>query len=224
MCGRFALNQSPAELVRVFGLLECAGFGPRFNIAPGTDIPAVRRSPEGNRLLHLLRWGLVPHWARDVAIGARLNNARGESVTQKPAFREAFRQRRCLIPASGFYEWKTVAKAKQPYYFSLPGGAPMALAGLWETWRAPDGAMLRSCCILTTAANDTLAPIHDRMPLIIPAAAWSLWLDGPADEAQQLVIPFAAGTLQHWPVSRRVNRAATDDAALTEALEAFAAP
>ena len=133
MCGRFALKLPPAELITRFGLTECADFEPRFNIPPGTDIPVIRRSPEGVRVLHLLRWGLVPHWAKDPTIGNRLANARGESVADKPAFREAFRKRRCLVPADGFYEWKTEGRTKQPYYFSHLSGAPLVLAGLWES-------------------------------------------------------------------------------------------
>ena len=125
MCGRFALKAPPAELITRFGLDECADFSPRYNIPPGTDIPVIRQSPEGKRVLHLLRWGLIPHWAKDPSIGAKLNNARGESVAEKPSFREAFKRRRCLIPADGFYEWKSEGKIKQPYYFSLKSSEPM---------------------------------------------------------------------------------------------------
>ena len=136
MCGRFVLSTPPAELVSRFGLDECADFGPRYNIPPGTDIAVIRQSPAGKRVLGLLRWGLVPHWAKDPSIGARLNNARGESVAGKPSFRDAFKRRRCLIPASGFYEWKAEGGIKQPYYVSLKSGEAMALGGLWEIGRA----------------------------------------------------------------------------------------
>lgn len=133
MCGRFALKAPPAELVTRFDLAACADFGPRYNIPPGTDIPVIRQSPEGERVLHLLRWGLIPHWSKDTSIGAKLNNARGETVAQKPSFRDAFKRRRCLIPADGFYEWKPDGTYKQPYYISLKSGEPMAMAGLWES-------------------------------------------------------------------------------------------
>lgn len=222
MCGRFALKAPPSELVTRFGLDECADFGPRYNIPPGTDIPAIRQSPEGKRVLHLLRWGLVPHWAKDPAIGAKLNNARGESIAEKPSFRNAFKQRRCLIPASGFYEWKTEGKLKQPYYISLKSGEPMALAGLWESWQAPDGNILRSVCIVTTGANDLMAPIHERMPVMVAREHWQDWLAAPAEEAQALIAACSADLIQAWPVSRRVSGAKVDDAGLIEPMAAAA--
>jgi putative SOS response-associated peptidase YedK len=222
MCGRYALKASPAEIVAAFGLAECADFSPRYNIPPGTDIPVVRLSPEGKRVLHLLRWGLIPHWAKDPAIGAKLNNARGESVAEKPSFREAFRRRRCLIPASGFYEWQAPAdggKLKQPFYVSLAGGQPMALGGLWESWQSPDGGIVRTCCIVTTAANELMAPIHDRMPVIVAPEHWQDWLAAPAEAALPLVAPAPASGMRAWPVNRRVSRTVDDDAGLTEAVE-----
>lgn len=220
MCGRFALQAPPAELVTRFGLDECADFGPRYNIPPGTDIPVIRQSPEGRRVLHLLRWGLVPHWAADANIGAKLNNARGESVAEKPSFRAAFRRRRCLIPASGFYEWKTVGKAKQPYYISLKSGAPLAMGGLWESWKASDGTLLRSACIITTGPNEVMAPIHERMPVILAPEHWQAWLNAPAETIAGLVAPYAAADgLQAWPVSRRVSKTQDDDAGLLEPVE-----
>ena len=216
MCGRFALKLPPAELVTRFGLSECADFEPRFNIPPGTDIPVIRRSPEGARVLHLLRWGLVPHWAKDPTIGNRLANARGESVADKPAFREAFRKRRCLVPADGFYEWKTEGRTKQPYYFSHLSGAPLVLAGLWESWRAPDGTILRTVCLITTSANALMAPIHDRMPVLLDPRDWSTWLEGSMEQAAQLIAPYADGALQCWPVDRRLNRPTEEGAGLIE--------
>ena len=187
MCGRFALKAPPAELITRFGLDECAAFKPRYNIPPGTDIAAIRQSPEGKRVLHLLRWGLVPHWARDISIGTRLNNARGETVAEKPSFRDAFKRRRCLIPASGFYEWKTEDRIKQPYYISLKSGETMALAGLWESWKAPDGNILRTVCIVTTGANALMRPIHERMPVIIGPEHWQDWLAEPVEKIERLV-------------------------------------
>jgi putative SOS response-associated peptidase YedK len=157
MCGRFALKAPKAELIDLFDLASCDDYPVRYNIAPGTDIPVIRRSPESQRVLHLLRWGLIPHWAKDPAIGARLVNARSEPVADKPAFRDAFRRRRCLVPADGFYEWKAVEKIKQPYYFSAASGTPLALAGLWESWKAPDGTIVRTVCLITTQANELMA-------------------------------------------------------------------
>ena len=216
MCGRFALGIPAEQLKLDFGLDDCADFPIRYNIPPGTDIPVIRQSPEGKRVLHLLRWGLVPHWAKDPSIGARLNNARGESVAEKPSFRSAFKQRRCLIPASGFFEWKTEGKIKQPYYFSLKSGEPMAMAGIWESWTAPDGGTLRTVCIITTAANAIMAPIHDRMPAIISSENWQDWLNAPVARIAELVSPYPDTEVQGWPVSRRVSKAIEDDAALID--------
>lgn len=177
MCGRFALKAPPSKLIERFDLDECVDFQPNANIPPGTDIPVIRQPPEGKRVLHLLRWGLVPHWSKDPSIGAKLHNARGESLSEKPSFREAFKKRRCLIPADGFYEWKTEGQKKQPYYFSLKSEETMALAGLWESWKAPDGNILRSVTIITTEANEVMKPIHHRMPVILGQEYWSDWLD-----------------------------------------------
>lgn len=222
MCGRFALKTPPARLAARFGLDEYVDFGPRYNIPPGTDIPVIRTSPDGKRVLHLLRWGLVPHWARDPGIGARLNNARGESVAEKPAFRDAFKRRRCLVPADGFYEWKTIGKIKQPYYVSLKSGEPMALAGLWESWRAPDGGLLRTVCIVTTASNPLMTPIHDRMPVIVEPRDWTAWLTAPADEVAGFMAPYPGAEMQTWPVDRRVSQARDDDEKLIEPVAGIA--
>lgn len=218
MCGRFALQALPAELITRFGLDECAEFGPRYNIPPGTDIPVIRQAPNGRRVLHLLHWGLVPHWAKDASIGARLNNARGESVAEKLSFRDAFKRRRCLIPASGFYEWKAEGKSKQPYYISLTSGEPMALGGLWESWKMPDGNILRSTCIITTGPNTVMQPIHDRMPVIVTPEHWQDWLDAPPEVIAGLVAPYTPEDLQAWPVSRRVSKTQDDDSGLIEFL------
>ena len=220
MCGRFALKAPPAELVTHFGLDEGADFGPRYNIPPGTDIPVIRQSPEGKRVVHLLRWGLVPHWAKDRSIGAKLNNARGETVAEKPSFREAFKRRRCLVPADGYFEWKAEGKIKQPYYISLESGAPMALGGLWESWQSPDGEIVRTVCIVTTDANELMAPIHDRMPVLIAPEHWRTWLAAPANEVRQLLAPSSSTGMRAWPVSRRVSQTADDDPELIDPLPA----
>lgn len=216
MCGRFALKAPPAELVARFGLDECADFGPRYNIPPGTDIPVIRLSPEGKHVLHLLHWGLVPHWAKDPSIGTKLINARGETVAEKPSFREAFKRRRCLVPADGFFEWKAEGKIKLPYYISLKSGEPMAMAGLWESWKSPDGEIVRTVCIVTIGANELMAPIHDRMPVLVAPQHWQSWLAAPADEIRPLVEPYPANEMRAWPVSRRVSRTADDDSGLIE--------
>lgn len=217
MCGRFALAAPKAELITHFHLDEFEGgddFPAHYNISPGTDIAVIRRSPEGKRVLHRLRWGLIPHWSEDPSIGAKLNNARGESVHERPSFKNAFAKRRCLIPVSGFYEWKPQGKIKQPYYFSSANGHPLALGGLWESWKAPDGSIVRTTCIITTAANELMAPIHDRMPVIVEAADWQRWLASPAEEVTDLIHPYTGYDLQAWPVERRVSRTGEDDAGL----------
>ncbi len=219
MCGRYVLKATPADLVNRFGLDECADFGPRYNIPPGTDIPVIRQSPEGKRVLHLLRWGLVPHWSKDQGIGAKLNNARGETVAGKPSFSDAFKRRRCLIPASGFYEWKQAGTIKQPYYISPKSEEPMAMGGLWESWKAPDGSLLRTVCVITTGPNAVMAPIHDRMPVIIAPEHWQAWLSAPVDAISSLVAPCDENLIQAWPVDRRVGRTQDDDAGLIAPIE-----
>lgn len=218
MCGRFALKMPDAVLLSHFRLAECAAVAPRFNIAPGTEIPVIRHSPEGKRVLHLLRWGLVPHGSSDAAIGVKLKNARAETLAVKPSFREAFRRRRCLIPADGFYEWRSEGRVRQPYYFSLKSGEPMALAGLWESWRAPDGRILRTVCLITTAANAEMSPVHDRMPMIVAPEHWDAWLTAPAADVVSLMRPCPNGALQLWPVDRRINASGADGSDLIQPL------
>lgn len=214
MCGRYTLSTPPADLIAHFGLDECASYTPRYNIPPGTDIAVIRQSPEGKCVLHLLRWGLVPHWAKDPGIGAKLNNARAEGIETKPSFRDPFRRRRCLIPADGFYEWKPEGKVKQPYYFSAASGAPLAMAGVWESWRGEDGEVLRTCAVITTGPNAVMAPIHDRMPVLVPSARWREWLAGPAEAAREWLVPPPDDALRAWPVDRRVGRSGVDDPGL----------
>lgn len=219
MCGRYVLKFTPDELIIRFGLDECADFAPRYNIPPGTDIPVIRQSPEGKRVLHHLRWGLVPHWSKDPAIGAKLNNARGESVAEKPSFRDAFKRRRCLIPMSGFYEWKAEGKIKQPYYISAKSGEPLVMGGLWESWKGPDGSILRTACVVTTSPNAVMASIHDRMPVIVAPENWQSWLSGMPEEVAGMLAPYRDGELQAWPVSRRVSKTQDDDEGLINLIE-----
>lgn len=221
MCGRYTLDSAPERIARYFRLDQYQHFQPRYNIPPGTDVPVIRLSPEGKRVLHLLRWGLVPHWSKEPSIGAKLNNARAESVAEKPSFRSAFQRRRCLIPADGFYEWKAEGPSKQPYYISLKSKQPMAFGGLWESWKAADGSLLRTACIVTTSANQAMAPIHDRMPVLLQPEDWNLWLEGSAEQASTLLHPCADELIQTWPVSRRVNRIQEDDAGLVAPIVTF---
>jgi putative SOS response-associated peptidase YedK len=220
MCGRYALNTTPRELLEHFRLNQSVDFPPRFNIAPASLVPVIRQSPEGERVAGLLRWGLVSHWAKDPAIGAKLANARGESVAEKPSFRDAFRRRRCLVPVSGFYEWKAEGKAKQPFYIQARSRELLAVAGLWESWRDPSGDILRSFCLITTGANAVMDLIHERMPVLIPPEHFAAWLDPAIDgrALQHLVVPAADDLLEAWPVSPRVSRTSADDPCLTEPL------
>jgi len=214
MCGRYALKAPASELAARFGLDEIVDVAPRYNISPGTDIPTIRHSPEGKRVMHLLRWGLVPHWAKDPGIGAKLSNARGETVAEKPSFRDAFNRRRCLVPADGFYEWKTEGHQKQPYFFSLKTGDPFALGGVWESWRAPNGDVLRTCCLITTGPNEIMLPVHDRMPVVVSPNDYAAWLTGEANDALDLVKPYPSDEMQTWAVSKRVSRSGEEGADL----------
>ncbi len=219
MCGRFTLYAKGEILAEEFGVPPVPAATPRYNIAPSQDVAAVRAGPAGGgREIARLRWGLVPLWAKDRAIGNRLINARSETAREKPSFRNAFRRRRCLIPASGFYEWQRRERGKQPFYVRMRDGRVFAFAGLWDRWEDPEGGVVESCAILTTDANAVLAPIHDRMPVILGRADYERWLDpslgpsaGDADLLGRLLVPFPPDAMVAWPVSPRVNSPATDD-------------
>lgn len=214
MCGRFLLTSPVDALGQLFLFDERPNLAPRYNIAPTQDIPIVRRRRESDdRELVLARWGLVPFWAKDLKIGARMINARGESVASKPAFREAFqRRRRCLIPADGFYEWqKEDGGAKRPWLLRPTEGGPTAFAGLFEIWRPAGGEPLLSTTILTTRANATVAPVHDRMPVILPPEAYERWLAADAVEVAGLLAPCPDGWLEAVRVSSRINSPKNDD-------------
>ena len=222
MCGRFTLTTSREVLARAFDLDEPPALPPRFNVAPGQDVATVWQTPEGRRELRPRRWGLVPHWARDAKIGSRLINARAETAAEKPAFRTALRQRRCLVPADGFYEWGAGgAGDRQPYYLSLPAREPFGIAGLFERWQAEDGSQLESCVLLTVPANERIRPLHDRMPAILRREDYPLWLDPAERDAkrvQALLAPWTGSELELRAVSRRVNRPANDDPRCIEPL------
>ena len=214
MCGRFALFASP-ELVAEYFALADVPFGslaPRYNLTPGQDIAAVRLDRNGARRIHALRWGLVPFWAKDVTIGHRLINARLDSLATKPAFREALGRRRCLIPASGFYEWGVdSAGKKQPFFVRALADPLLALAGLWERWRAPNGESLETCVIVTTDAAPALAPIHDRMPVMLTRAGQDLWLDPASAVATIAELATHGPEVEAWPVGGAVNDPRNDD-------------
>jgi len=215
MCGRFTLFEADKVLSKEFGVSGVPLLSPRYNIAPSQAVAAVRASPAGaGRELALLRWGLIPSWSKDPAIGNRLINARAETVREKPSFRNAFRRHRCLIPASGFYEWQRQERGKQPYFVRMRDGRPFAFAGLWDRWESADEGAIETCTILTIAPNAVLAPIHDRMPVILPPAEYARWLDPSlrdTDSLAPLLVPFPPDDMLAFPVSPRVNPPTIDD-------------
>lgn len=216
MCGRFTLAVPAEQVASQFQLPQVPELAPRYNIAPTQQVAAVRAGDAG-RELAMLRWGLIPSWAKDASIGAKLINARSETAAEKPSFRSAMRQRRCLIPADGFYEWQAQAGGKQPFHITLADGRPFALAGLWEHWKSPDGTWLQSCTILTTAANELMRPLHDRMPVILHPEQYGLWLDPGLHDVgplQELLVPYPAAEMAARPVSKAVNRVANDEPGL----------
>ncbi|MEW6752766.1 MAG: SOS response-associated peptidase [Candidatus Latescibacterota bacterium] len=207
MCGRFSLDHSAQELAERFDLEQLAlDLQPRYNIAPTQPVLAVVQSEQRSPVT--LRWGLVPFWAKDPAIGNRMINARADGLADKPAYRAPLRRRRCLIPASGFYEWRQGAGGKIPTYVHLRDHGLMGLAGLWDEWRSPEGEVLRSCTIVTTSPNAFMAPIHDRMPVILPAAREAAWLDPAVTDVARLtplLVPYTGTDLEAHAVSRKVN-------------------
>ncbi|HEV7998903.1 MAG TPA: SOS response-associated peptidase [Planctomycetaceae bacterium] len=213
MCGRFTLRTPAADLIEIFEVARSFDLTPRYNIAPTQQVAAVREV-QGARELVPLRWGLLPAWS-DAAGGPPMINARSETAADRPAFRNAFRSRRCLIPADGFYEWrKTGGDAKQPYLITLRDELPFAFAGLWERCRGPDEKVVESCTILTTDANDRLRELHDRMPVILPPDHYGPWLDPRVEETaalQSLLTAYPSSEMSFRPVSRRVNNARNDD-------------
>jgi putative SOS response-associated peptidase YedK len=226
MCGRYTLTATPDVLRALFGYPEQPNFPSRFNIAPTQPI-AIVRLVDGKRQFALVRWGLLPSWVKDPKSFTLLINARGETAAEKPAFRAAMKRRRCLIPADGFYEWQAVGGRKQPFYVRAKSGAPFAFAGLWEAWTGPNGEELETAAIVTTRANRTLSPIHDRMPVVVPPEAFDLWLDCTkvdATTASALIAPAPENFFETFPVSADVNRTANDNPKLVEPVVAGAQP
>ena len=222
MCGRFGLFVTPEVLEEYFNLERVEGAAapePRYNLTPGQAV-AVVREHEGRRRLDALQWGLIPFWAKDPKIGRRLVNARLDSVAAKPAFREAWQRRRCLIPASGFYEWSEPRGGRKRPYFIRPSDEPLlAIAGLWERWRTPSGEKLETCVIVTTDATPTLVKIHDRMPLLIPRDAQALWLDPRSSLDDVRTLAERPPALDAQPVGFGVNDPKNDDEALIAPVE-----
>ena len=206
MCGRFAFYSPTEATAALFGVSKVPEVKPRYNIAPTQSIAAVRVGADDSRELALLRWGLIPFWAKDPSIGNRMINARAETVAEKPSFRAAYRKRRCLVLADGFYEWRKGSDGKTPYYISLASGEPFAFAGLWEDWHAKDSdESLQSAAIITTSANDFMSQLHQRMPVVLEKDSADRWLDGD----DQLLSDAAESSprFRAWPVDRRVNNA-----------------
>ena len=220
MCGRYTLRTPVETLAEEFGITGPLPEVPtRFNVAPTQEVAAVLEEDE-QRKLEMLRWGLIPSWADDPAIGNRMINARSETAAQKPSFRSAFRKRRCLVLADGFYEWQKTASGKQPYYIRMGDGSPFAFAGLWESW-GKYGEEVRSCTILTTEANGLVGEIHHRMPVILPAEEYDLWLAPDMREAEpllDLLRPYPDDVMEAYSVSRFVNSPSNDSEQCVESL------
>ena len=223
MCGRYSLTADPGELALRFELDgDRLTFEPAYNVAPTQDVLTVVSGE--TRRSGFVRWGLIPHWAKSASTGSRMINARAETVGEKPAFRDALRRRRCLVLADGFYEWQRVGPVKRPMRVVMKSGEPFAFAGLWAVWRDPEGNTVPSCTIITTAANDLLRPIHDRMPVMLPREMEALWLDQSVDDPvafDGVLSPYPAGAMDAYEVSALVNSTANGG---PEIIEASAGP
>jgi putative SOS response-associated peptidase YedK len=226
MCGRYLIITTPEAMRAFFRYLEHPNFPARYNVAPTQPIPIVR-AREGARQFALVRWGLIPAWVEDPRVFSLLINARCESVFDKPAFRAAMRWRRCLVPADGFYEWKAEGDRKRPFAVRPTGGGPLAFAGLWEVWTGPNGEELETAAIITTPANRTLRPLHDRMPAVLAPEAYDIWLDCrnvDSDMATGLLAPAPENFFEAYEVSPAVNRTANDSPDLLTPASALPPP
>ena len=217
MCGRFRLSRRKQIVEEYFdtAVSDEPEWNPRFNVAPTQPIPVIRQNPkEPVRELSMMRWGLVPSWSKDSSAAAKMINARSETASTKPAFRDALKSRRCLIPADGFYEWKRDGKNKQPYCFEVNGGELFAFAGLWDGWKNAEGQWIKTCSVLTTTPNDVTAAVHDRMPVILDPDSYELWLEpgmNDTNAVSDLLKPYDARLMRCFPVSTQVNHVANDD-------------
>jgi putative SOS response-associated peptidase YedK len=217
VCGRYASSRPVDDLLVRFDVDEPPEqvLPPSWNVAPTDPVYVVLERSE-RRQLRVVRWGLVPSWAKDRKIGARMINARRETLTEKPAFRSAYGRRRCLVPADGYYEWQVQGAGKQPWFLTGRDGEPLAMAGLYEVWRAPDDELLWTCTVITTDAADDHGAIHDRTPLLVPREAWGRWLDPAVEEpGQDLLVPGTAGVLDAWPVGAAVGNVRNNSPELT---------
>jgi putative SOS response-associated peptidase YedK len=215
MCGRYRLSRRKQIIEEQFGTGDWQDdWNPRFNIAPTQPVPVIRQNPkEPVRQISTMRWGLIPSWAKDTSGAARMINARSETAGMKPAFRDALKSRRCLIPADGFYEWMRTGKTKQPFCFDVNDGELFAFAGLWERWRDPSGQWVKSCSILTTTPNAVTSAVHDRMPVILHRDSYDVWLDPGMQNAaaiSELLKPYDAKLMRSYPVSTRINHVVND--------------
>lgn len=218
MCGRFSNKTSAEKIKKEFKVSEVPSVEARYNIAPTQKILAVGQEV-GEREAKMFKWGLVPSWAKDASMGARLINARSETVHEKPAFREAFKRRRCIIPADGYYEWQKTGGRKQPYYFTIREERPFGFAGLWERWKGSEGESLETCTILTTEANERAREIHERMPVILHTEDYDLWLDEDVRKLEmlkELFRPYPSEEMVAYPVSTLVNNVKVDRSELIE--------
>ncbi len=213
MCGRFYLTATAAQIKKMFRVDDLPGIVPRYNIAPAQLSPIVVATPQG-RSIHMARWGLVPSWSRDLSLGGGMINAPAETLEEKPAYRAAFRAQRCLVPASGFYEWQAKDANKQPYKIALRNGAPFAFAGLWERWAPQGGEPVETFAIITTQANKLVSEVHERMPMIIAPVDYQRWLTAPPDTAKKLLLLPYTGGMTIVPVGNRVTNVKNDDAEL----------
>jgi len=212
MCGRFALKAPPAEIMRRFGVDAVPELAPRYNIAPTQQILIIRhpwQQAEAKLETAQVKWGLLPSWAKDVSMAAKLANARGETVAEKPAFRSAFRRMRCLIPADGFYEWEATPSGKQPWFIRMKAGGLLAFAGLWEHWQGPNSAPIETATIITTNANALVRPVHDRMPVILQPADYAAWLGAKTtmEDLKALLKPLPTDLMERYRVSRLMSNA-----------------
>src|ERR1051325_532958 len=215
MCGRFRLGKGREALKKHFGADTDVEWEPRYNIAPGQDVAAIRQDPKKPvRRLGMMRWGLIPNWADDANVGYKMINARSESAATLPAFRDALKYRRCLVAADGFYEWKTLGKVKQPYCFALADDGIFAFAGLWDEWKSPEGKVIETCSVLTTTPNELVRDVHDRMPVILAPDSYDLWLDPGFSRPEgigELLRPISGSAMKKYAVSPRVNNLKNED-------------
>ena len=220
MCGRYRVARKKEILAEVFDISGEVDWSPRYNVAPGQDVGVIRQDPtQPTRTFSLMRWGLIPYWAKDAKAGYKMINARADTIAEKPAFRDPLRFRRCLIPADGFYEWARERKLKMPYCFAMKDDSVFAFAGIWDRWKDPQGRLLQTCSIITTSANPLVSNIHDRMPVILGPDSYDLWLDPGLQRIEpvvDLLKSYPAKEMRSWQVNPRVNSAQNDDPTCAE--------